>query len=144
MKYDELEIRLDSWRNLRKNIETIQEPLELVCNYWQKAPFIPYNTNIDRYNYRSWPTPWEIICENKYDDFTRALMIGWTLQLTEKYKDSAISIKTMVDKEKNIEYNIVYVDNIWALNYKDDGPVLAHLVPDSFIVENLIELRAPR
>lgn len=144
MKYDDIEFRLDSWRNLRKNLEITSDPLKLVCDYWQKVPFIPYNNKIDRFNYRSWPTPWEIICENRYDDFTRAVMIAHTLQLTERYKDSVISIKTTIDKYKNIEYNIVYVDNIWALNYDDNGPIAAHLVPESFIVENLIELRAPR
>lgn len=144
MKYDEIELRLDSWRNLRKILEEVENPLQIVCNYWKNVPFIPYNHNIDRIDYELWPTPWEIISENRYDDFTRAVMIAKTLQLTAKFSDSAILIKTMIDNEKNIEYNIVYVDNIWALNYDDNGPIAAHLVPESFIVENLIELRAPR
>ena len=139
-----LEIRLDSWRNLRKNIENHNDPLQFVWDNFRNAPFIPYNNKIDRYDQSEWPTPWEIIADNIYDDFVKSLLIGWTLLLTEKFSKSVILIKTMVDNDKNCEYNIVYVDNHWVLNYDDSGPILADSVPDSFIVENLIELRAPR
>lgn len=140
----DLETRLDIWRSLRKKVDAYDDPLQLVWDHFRGAPFTPYNNKIDHYDQKSWPTPWEIIAENRYDDFTKSLIIGWTLLLTKKYCDSAILLKTMIDIDKNSEYNLVYVDNFWVINYSDFGPTTADSIPDSFIVENLIELKAPR
>jgi hypothetical protein len=139
-----VEKRLDSWLNLRKNLEFSPDPLQEVWNFWNNAPFIPYNNKINPYNETSWPTPWEIIADNQYDDFTKALIIGWTLKLTNKYKTSAILLKTMVDTQKKIEYNLVYIDDTWVINYSDNGPVLPNKIPSSFEIENIIEVTAPR
>lgn len=132
--------RLSHWANFRKQIDTSQDPFLDVCELWRTAPYIPYNNNVDPYNQKSWPTPWEVIVRNKYDDFTRALMIGWTLRLTEKFKTTKIEIKTLVNDQKTCYYNIVCVDDHWAINYNDNGPVLLESIPDSFFIENIIEL----
>ena len=79
--------RLTEWINCRNTIDQIEEPLQYVWDFWHTAPFIPYNKNIDPFFQRGWPSPWEIIVENKYDDFTRALMIAWTLKLTKKFNN---------------------------------------------------------
>jgi hypothetical protein len=132
--------RLSHWANFRKQIDTSRDPFLDVCELWRTAPYIPYNNNVDPYNQKSWPTPWEVIVRNKYDDFTRALMIGWTLRLTEKFKTTKIEIKTLVNDQKTCYYNIVCVDDHWAINYNDNGPVLLESIPDSFFIENIIEL----
>lgn len=136
--------RLTMWLDHRKQLEEISNPFDSVWEFWKEAPFIPYNKNIDPFNRYSWPSPWEIIVENKYDDFTKALMIGWTLKLTKRFHDSSIEIKTLLDNTKSLQYNIVYVNDEWAINYSDNGPILARNVPESFLLENLIELEAPR
>jgi len=89
-------------------------------------------------------TPWEIIENNKYDDFTKALMIGWTLKLTNKYKNSKIELKTLVDSNRTREYNLIYVDDSWVINYNDNGPIPALEINDGFKLENLIEVSSPR
>ena len=91
-----------------------------------------------------WPTPWEIIESNRYDDFTKALMIGWTLKLTKKYQNSKIELKSMVDSNRTKEYNVVCIDDAWVLNYDDEGPVSSSKVNDQFKLENVIELASPR
>ena len=136
--------RLSSWAKHRSDLNTSETPFSDVWEFWKGAPYIPYNNKIDPYHQRSWPSPWEIIVENHYDDFTKALMIAWTIKLTEKFKDSRIEIRTLVDNAKNAVYNVVYVDEEVAINYNDNGPVSTDLVPDSFLVENLIELNQPR
>jgi hypothetical protein len=140
----DLDQRLDFWLNFRRTFDNTKDPLQEVSNLWVSAPFIPKNHKIDPFNSQSWPTPWEIVSENRYDDFTRALMIGWTLKLSKKYCDSNIIIKTYIDKERQREYNMVCIDDIWVLNYSDHGPVGIESIPESFRLENLIELQAPR
>lgn len=132
--------RLSSWAQLRRDIETAEKPFDLVWNFWRTAPFIPYNNAVDPFFRFSWPTPWDIVVHNKYDDFTKALMIGWSLKLTERFKNISVEIKTLVDKEKLTSYNVIYIDNEWAINYNDNGPVPVKDIPDSYNIENLVEL----
>jgi hypothetical protein len=136
--------RLTEWINCRNTIDQIEEPLQYVWDFWHTAPFIPYNKNIDPFFQRGWPSPWEIIVENKYDDFTRALMIAWTLKLTKKFNNSKIEIRTLVDETHNREYNLVYIDDNWVINYNDNGPIRTSDLVASFKLENLIEVSAPR
>jgi hypothetical protein len=136
--------RISSWATLRAQIEICEVPLQRTIDFWNDAPFVPYNRRVDPFNPRSWPTPWEIIVENQYDDFTKALMMGYSLKFTQRFSNSAIELRTYIDNAKNLNYNIICVDDLWAINYKDNEPVLLQNLPDSFLVENLIEVKAQR
>lgn len=136
--------RLSAWSNLRHRVELSEEPLTLVWEFWNESPFIPYNNKIDPYYQASWPSPWEIIVDNRYDDFTKALMIGQSLKMTKRFANSVIQLKTLVDKANNRQYNIVSIDEEWAINYNDNGPELLKNIPESFLLENIIELTGPR
>ena len=131
--------RLSSWLRLRTEVETSPNPLELVWDFWKEAPFIPYNNKLDPFNKRSWPSPWEIIVNNRYDDFTKAVMIAWTIKYTNRFKDVSIILKSMVDKQRSVNYNLVCVNDEWVLNYQEHGPLAAIIVPDYFFIENLVE-----
>jgi hypothetical protein len=136
--------RLTEWIKHRRELDESKNPLQDVWDFWHRAPFIPHNKNIDPHYRQSWPGPWAIIEENKYDDFTKALMIGWTLKLTKKFQNSKIEIKTLVDTNRTREYNLVYVDDNVIINYSDNGPISVEKMPDSFFIENIIDLEAPR
>jgi len=136
--------RLTAWAEHRRLLDISEDPIQDLINFWSNAPYIPFNRNIDPYNQNAWPTPWDIIVENKYDDFTKALMMSWTLKLTDKFKDSQIEIKTYTDAAKNREYNIVIVDQDQMINYYDNSAVSVDELPESFFLENLIEVRRPR
>jgi len=136
--------RLTEWVNHRKRLDEVEDPLQEVWDFWHNAPFVPHNRNIDPYFQRSWPSPWEIISENKYDEFTRALMIGWTLKLTDKFKNSKIELRTLVDNLRAREYNLVYIDDSWVINYNDNGPVSVSAITETVRLENLVELTIPR
>lgn len=136
--------RLTEWVNHRKRLDEVEDPLQEVWDFWHNAPFVPHNRNIDPYYQRSWPSPWEIIAENRYDEFTRALMIGWTLKLTNKFKNSKIELRTLVDSVRTREYNLIYIDDSWVINYSDNGPVSASDITGSFRLENLVEITIPR
>ena len=136
--------RLSSWALHRAQLEICADPYTETWEFWKPAPFIPYNNKIDPHYQSSWPSPWEIIVENKYDDFTKALMMSWTLKLTTRFKDSKIEIKTYVDTEGKRQYNLVLVDEENVINYDDNGLVNAEDIPDSFRLENLVEVTRPR
>jgi hypothetical protein len=136
--------RLSAWSELRKQIDNSTDPFQDLINFWSTTPFTAHNHLIDPYYPASWPTPWEIIVENKYDDFTKAVMIGYTLLLTNKYQNSSISIKTFIDDELNRLYNVVVVDEKWAINYFDNQVVTINNIPSLYRLENLVELKRPR
>lgn len=136
--------RLSKWIELRNELEVVIDPLGTVWDFWHCAPYVPQNKNIDPYYQKSWPSPWEIIAVNKYDDFTKALMIGWTLKLTSRYKNSKIFLKTNKDPNTEKEFNLIYVDEKWVINYSDNGPVSIEEINESFHLQNLIEVNTPR
>lgn len=135
-----IDIRLSEWVKHRQKLDKSNTPFEEVCEFWNQAPFVPYNKNIDPYNKKSWPTPWEIIAENKYDDFTKSLMIALSLRYTSKFKNIPIEIQILVDNSKQNRYNVVIVDNKIVLNFDDHGPITKDSVLDNFFVENLIQI----
>jgi hypothetical protein len=136
--------RLTEWIDHRRQLDETEDPLQDAWDFWHLAPFTPHNRNVDPYHQKSWPSPWEIIEYNKYDDFTKALMIGWTLKLTKKYQNSKIELRTLVDNTRSREYNLIYVDEKWVINYSDNGPVEVPEITGSFRLENLVEVALPR
>ncbi len=136
--------RLSAWKSLRDNLNDESDPLSKVMKFWHQAPLIPYNHKVDQYNPNSWPTPWEIIVDNKYDDFTLGLMIGWTLKCTEKFANSKIEVRVMVDENRTKLYNLVYIDDDMVLNYNKLKAIKAQDIPNSFLLENLVDITRPR
>ena len=140
----EVDDRLSAWSELRKSIDTSLDPLQEVADFWLSTPFLAHNPAIDPFYPQSWPTPWEIVVENRYDDFTKAMMIGYTLLLTDRYKNSSIQIKTIIDTAGTRLYNVVYVDDTWALNYIDGQVCPVNNIPSLYNLENLVVLTRPR
>ena len=136
--------RISAWSQFRKELELSNDPFEKVIEFWRNAPFVPYNKNVDPYNQYAWPTPWEIIVENYYDDFTKSLMMAWTLKLSDKFKDTLIEIKTYADDAKNRVYNLVVIDDKIFINYNDNLSIDMQELPDSIRLENLIQVKRPR
>lgn len=138
------EERLTIWKNFRDSIEISNDPLLDVIEFWRNAPYVPYNNKVDPYHQNSWPTPWEIVIHNKYDDFTKALMMAWTLKYTEKFGKSSIQVRSLVDNNRNSQYNIVSIDDKWILNYNEDVPVAVENIPDGFNIENIVFIERPK
>lgn len=136
--------RISVWVDHRRSLDNAVDPLQECWEFWKSAPFVPYNRRVDPFFQRSWPTPWEIIADNKYDDFTKALMISWTLKLTERFKNSKIEIKSFVDSSVARQYNCVFIDNEWIINYDDYTPVHSSKLSKDINWENLISIDRPR
>ena len=136
--------RLSAWKEFRDSLEQSETPLLDVINFWANAPYVPYNHNVDPYNQHSWPSPWEIIVHNKYDDFTKALMMAYTLKYTDKFGNTDILVKTLVDNARKSAYNVVSVDEKWILNFQENVLVEASNVLDNFRLENIAVIERPK
>lgn len=140
----EADERLSEWKSLRDKIDKHPDALDMVAEFWSEAPMVPHNHKVDQYNPKSWPTPWDIIVDNRYDDFTLGIMIGYTLKLTKKYSNSRIELRTMVDENRTKLYNLVYIDDNMVLNYDRWKSIEAEKIPDSFLIENLVDIQMLR
>ena len=136
--------RLSSWSKIRKLIDSSDDPLQIVIDFWFKAPLTVGKPRLDPFYQASWPTPWEMIADNLYDDFSKAVMMGYTILLTEKYKESLVEIRTLIDHKNNRLYNTVVIDSEWVLNFNDYSPIKLNEIPNFCQLENLIVLERPR
>ena len=140
----ETDEKLSKWSSFRKELDMLDNPYDAVSEFWSAAPLIIFNHTIDRFNIKSWPTPWEIICDNKYDDFTLALMMAYTIKLTNKFNKDTVEVRTMVDSAKTKLYNLVYINDTIVLNYDRFKSVNVTDIDQTLYLENLIDIHFPR
>jgi hypothetical protein len=107
--------RLAEWREFRLQLEVSETPLKDLAEFWANAPFVNQYINPD--NTKSWPDPWHLILDDKYDDLGVALGMLYTLKLTQRFIDTPCEIHTsMLPNEKSPRYSLV-IDNKWVLNW---------------------------
>lgn len=122
--------RLAAWRQFRETLEQAEDPLGLCAKFWSKAPFV--NQFLDPFGPSSWPNPWQLILDCRFDDLAIALGMLYTLKLTKRFMAEKFEIYMSVpsqlsDREYyllvgegsvlNLEYGVVV--NIDRLNEKN-------------------------
>lgn len=112
-----VQTRFKSWYNLRQEVETATDPFTLVSKFFLRLPRVKRYT--DPYDSSTWPTPWELIEENEYCEFNIILGICYTLQLTERFKNSQPKINLALDKtNKTVYYLLLFNDKVFG--YADE------------------------
>ena len=106
-KYED---RLASWQEFRESLETVDNPLQSVLDYYDQAPRVSINT--DPWDNATWPDPWELIHENQYCKFCTVLGICYSLQLTERFKGSNFEIHIGIDRKKSRTVFLLMIDDI--------------------------------
>ena len=106
-KYED---RLASWQEFRESLETVDNPLQSVLDYYDQAPRVSINT--DPWDNATWPDPWELIHENQYCTFCTVLGICYSLQLTERFKGSKFEIHIGIDRKKSRTVFLLMIDDI--------------------------------
>ena len=106
-KYEE---RLQLWKQFRTNLETVEDPIQEVINFYNQAPKCLIAA--DPFTPSTWPDPWELLEENNYCSFVKILAICYTLQLTEVLKHEKYEIHITRDRKKSATYYLLYVDDI--------------------------------
>jgi len=111
------EKRLASWAEFREKLETDEEPFRCLLDKYKEAPSV--SLNADPWDKTTWPNPWELIHLNEYCYFTSVLGYCYSLQLTERFKDSDFEIHIFVDDNKGYVY-MLSVDDLF-LGYNHDA-----------------------
>jgi len=123
-KYEE---RLRIWSSFRDELEEVEDPFRFLLDFYKQAPRVSIAT--DPYNRESWPDPWQLLEENQYCDFTRVLAYCYSLQLTERFKDSKIEIHIITTGLET--YYLLQVDN-WIFGYEEDRAIDKSELPPDF------------
>lgn len=114
------EARLRAWATLREKIS--QLPVDQKCieidAFWQRVPLVNHHLHTDFMN--EWPDPWQLLSDNTYCHYSRALGMIYTLILS-----STENIELVLAKDdNNNEVVLVLVDNAkYVLNYWPDTVV---------------------
>ena len=102
--------RIKAWRTFRLTLEETISPFEDTIEFWNNAPLS--SIAADPYDKTTWPTPWEMIEENRYCDFTKILAIYYTLQLTDRFSSSRFEIHITIDEKESVIRYLLFVDNL--------------------------------
>ena len=106
--------RLTEWKQIRSELETAADPLRLVAELWARAPLV--NPFIDPTDPDSWPDPWHLVLDDRYDDLAVVIGMLYTIKLTQRFMDSHCEIHMSVrDENSDPEYFLV-LDQRQALN----------------------------
>lgn len=82
--------RLICWKKFRNHLEDSPAALEECIRWWSKAPFVsPYLNPLDS---KSWPDPWHLVLDAKFDNLAIILGMLYTLQLTDRFKHDQFKI----------------------------------------------------
>lgn len=106
--------RLKDFRDFRVGLSeenNLEVKLQMIVDKWK---LVPISTRIiDPYSPHTWPTPWELLHENNYDENCVAVIIFHILNMI----DIESKILLVEHKEKTFLKLIILVDDNYVLNY---------------------------
>jgi hypothetical protein len=108
--------RLTFWKNFRDRLEKSENPFDDVVILWSQAPFV--NHYLNHGEPKSWPDPWRLIIDGKFDDLAICLGMLYTLTLTERFIDLDYEIHMSILPNNNEKKFFLVVDNCRVLNYE--------------------------
>lgn len=126
-----------AWYQLRQQLETSEDPFSDVTTFFLRLPKVKYYT--DPYDSSSWPTPWELIDENEYCEFNLILGMCYTMQLTERFKDTRPTINLAIDNvNKTVYYLLCIEDKVYGY---DDSWINVSELPKSLKMQKIYPMR---
>ncbi len=114
------EVRLKSWVDLRNKLlrQPIHDQIIEIDKFWQRVPTQNHYLHPDFI--KEWPDPWQLLSDNTYCYYARALGMIYTLLLLG---NNSIELVQAKDDNSN-EVVLVLVDNAkYVLNYWPDTVV---------------------
>lgn len=129
------ESRLRSWSRLRTELTT--STLQNICieidKFWQRVPTNNHYLHPDFI--KDWPSPWQLLFDNNYCSYSRALGMIYTLLLLGINK---LELVEAIDDNSN-EVVLVLVENAkYVLNYWPGTVVNNHI--DSFSITRKLDI----
>jgi len=101
--------RLTAWYKFRQHLEESSDPFLDVAKFFLRLPRVKFYT--DPYDRERWPTAWELISENEYCEFNLILGMCYTLQLTERFKNSHATINVAIDTINKAVYYLLKIED---------------------------------
>ena len=129
------ETRLRSWVDLRNKLlrQPIFDQIIEIDKFWQRVPMQQHYLHTDYM--QDWPTPWELLSDNTYCYYARALGMIYTLLLLG---NKSIELVEAKDDNSN-EVVLVLVDNAkYVLNYWPDTVVNNHI--NDFVITRTLDI----
>jgi len=125
--------RIITWRKFRNSIASLEllTQLEKVVEFWAKAPLASARYDWSQPN--SWPSPWELMLDEDYDEFSIGLGMAYTLFLTPGFDYKIINIQAFNDRDNSSYYFPVVVDK-YLLNYSYNQIVNLNIISRSAIL----------
>lgn len=111
--------RLAAWRQFRDSLESSKTPFEDIIDFWSKALFV--NDYLNQKSPNTWPDPWKLILDGKFDRLGLALAMLYTIKLTERFSQTSGEIYTSLSLKNQKTNFVVVIGNETALNleYKE-------------------------
>lgn len=107
--------RLAKWKQFRDTLETSNTAFADIAEFWSHAPFV--SDFLDPYNAVSWPDPWHLILDGRFDDLAITLGMLYTILLTQRFMVTSCEIHmSIVSKNQSPSYWLT-IDGTLALNY---------------------------
>lgn len=132
------EDRLLSWSILRTKIKSSTNFLDDLTQAYNRL--IRQSIQYDPWNQKDWPTPWEIIYNNKYCEFTIILAMGYTLQYSARDSKQKREIWITKNTAANRSKYLLRTDNK-LLGYTEDlSAIEPNTLPETEIVQKIFEL----
>lgn len=120
--------RLAEWRNFRLQLETSNNPLQEVAEFWGNAPFVNQYLNPD--NTKGWPDAWHLVLDDKYDDLGVALGMLYTVKLTQRFMNTPCEIHTSTPLKETTPRFMLVVDGEWILNWEYKSVIRKETFPE--------------
>lgn len=127
------EARLKAWHDLRSEIKDldINEKCVKIDKFWQQCP--TNNHYLHPVDIDNWPDPWDLVYENEYCVYARALGMIYTLLLLGITDIDLVDAKD----DNNEDVVLVLVDRAkYILNYWPDT-VVNNCLQDFTIVKHI-------
>lgn len=114
--------RLTCWKYLRDKINQVDNPLFVCADYWKMAPYVsPF---LDPSDPDSWPDPWKLILDGKYDNLAISLGMLYTLKLTDRFKNMDFQIYLSQNKKEPDFFLTVGDLGVLNMSYGSVEPII--------------------
>ena len=132
--------RLTTWYKFRQQLEESSDPFLDVAKFFLRLPRVKFYT--DPYDRERWPTAWELISENEYCEFNLILGMCYTLQLTERFKNSHATINVAIDTINKVVYYLLKIEDK-VYGYADEEWIAVSELPTALKIQKIYAMKPP-
>jgi len=131
--------KVEAWRNFRLSLEASLDPIQSVIDFADTIPLVERDVN--PWNQQEFPTPWELLQQNRYTDFCRILLICYTLQLTDRFTTDNFEIHISTDIDSSERMYLLFVSDL-VIGYDNSCAVPRKELPETVVSHRIYSMPA--